>query len=129
MTIMSMETAGAAGPVERIQQIYAWLGRLPESILALAFRLGVGVVFFKSGLTKIASWKITVGLFRDECRVPLLPLELAATMAAVGELTAPVLLAHVLSRGPGTLSIDHLIGRALKGRAASWLLPRRIDQL
>ena len=49
-----------------------------------------------SGLTKIRNWDITLALFMDEYKLPLLPPELAAVMGAVmgaaGELVLPVLL-------------------------------------
>jgi putative oxidoreductase len=68
------------------------LGRFPMSLLELAFRVGVGAVFFKSGLVKLASWDQTVMLFRDEYQVPLLPPEIAAYLGTTAELTAPVLI-------------------------------------
>jgi putative oxidoreductase len=56
------------------------------------FRLAIAAAFWNAGLTKIASWQTTVMLFRDEYRVPLLPPELAATVAATVELSCPMLL-------------------------------------
>lgn len=58
----------------------------------LAIRLYVANVFWKSGLTKIASWDTTVMLFTHEYAVPLLSPELAAGLAIVIELVFPVLL-------------------------------------
>ena len=69
----------------------AGLGAL-ASLLALATRCWVGWQFFKSGLVKIQSWDITVALFRDEYRVPLLSPEIAAVLGTAGELVFPVLL-------------------------------------
>jgi putative oxidoreductase len=66
-------------------------------------RLSIGAVFFNSGLTKIASWQTTVVLFRDEYRVPVLPPELAASLAAATELTCPVLLVLGLATRLATL--------------------------
>ena len=75
------------------------------SLLSLALRFYVGWVFFKSGLTKIKDWSITLALFRDEYHVPLLPPELAAVMGAAGELCLPILLfAGLLSR-PAALGL------------------------
>lgn len=126
--------------------------RLPTSVLALAFRLAVAVVFFKSGLTKIASWDATVALFDMEYMVPVLPAAFAAYLATATELGASALLAfglftrfaaaallgmtlviqlfvypenwpdhllwgsilaYLVTRGPGALSIDHLIAGRL----------------
>jgi putative oxidoreductase len=58
----------------------------------LAVRLTVAAVFFKSGLTKIASWDSTLFLFENEYAVPLLPPELAAYLGTAAELALPVLL-------------------------------------
>jgi len=60
--------------------------------LDLLIRLWVANVFWKSGLTKIASWDSTLALFTYEFQVPLLPPEVAAPLAAGIELTFPVLL-------------------------------------
>jgi putative oxidoreductase len=70
----------------------ATLERLPVSVLLLAFRIGVGAVFFRSGLLKIGSWEFAVQLFRDEYDLPLLDPALAATITAVVELGVPPLL-------------------------------------
>jgi putative oxidoreductase len=75
-----------------IAPILLWLDRFPLSVLQFIFRFSIGAVFWNSGLTKVASWQTTVVLFRDEYKVPLLPLELAAYLATTVELTCPVLL-------------------------------------
>jgi putative oxidoreductase len=85
-------TATPAGLSARVGVVTAWLGRFPMSILLLAIRVGVGMVFFKAGLLKYSSWEFTVLLFRDEYKVPVLAPELAARMAMIQELTLPVLL-------------------------------------
>lgn len=61
-------------------------------LLDLGIRLFVASVFFKSGLTKIASWSTTLALFENEYAVPLLPPQLAALMGTGVELVFPVLL-------------------------------------
>jgi len=68
------------------------LGRVPLPALQLMFRLAVASVFFKAGLTKIASWETTVQLFADEYKVPVLSPDLAATTAATFELGCSTLL-------------------------------------
>jgi len=60
--------------------------------LDFGIRLFVASVFFKAGLTKIASWSTTLQLFEYEYAVPLLPPELAAYLGTAAELTLPVLL-------------------------------------
>ncbi|MGE5539009.1 MAG: DoxX family protein [Gemmatimonas sp.] len=82
----------SASPVHWVRSAFDLLARVPESFLLLMARFGVGAVFFKSGLVKIASWTATVQLFAFEYQVPLLPPELAARLAATVELAAPVLL-------------------------------------
>lgn len=63
-----------------------------QPVAALLARLYVAQVFFLSGLTKIRDWDITLALFMDEYKVPLLPPALAAVMGTAGELILPVLL-------------------------------------
>ena len=81
-----------ARPVQLLRQLFDLLESVPMPLLKLLFRIAVGVVFFRSGLVKIASWDTTVALFASEYNVPLLPPELAAMLAATVELTAPFLL-------------------------------------
>ncbi|QQS14419.1 MAG: DoxX family protein [Rhodospirillales bacterium] len=152
----SIDRAGPSlrGPVARLAALRATLARAPESLFTLAFRIAVAAVFFKSGLVKIQSFESTVGLFRDEYKLPVLPPEIAAYLGTAAELTLPVLvaaglfarlgalgllvmtatiqflvypenwaehlmwaslLAWIVSRGPGVLSIDHLVARRLFG--------------
>ena len=75
-----------------IARARAWLEAVPYALLALPLRLAVATVFWNSGMTKLANWDTAVALFTDEYRVPLLPPELAAYMAASIELSTPVLL-------------------------------------
>jgi len=130
--------------------ILALLDRVPLSIVQLMARVAVGAVYFSAGLEKIASWQPTVALFANEYRVPLLPPELAAQMAAGIELSCPILLfvgfasrlatlpmlaqafvievfvypqdwiehlgwatmlALILIRGPGVMSLDYVVSR------------------
>lgn len=63
-----------------------------QSPASLAARLFVAQVFFASGLTKLRDWDITLSLFMDEYKVPLLPPEIAALLGTVGELGLPLLL-------------------------------------
>ena len=76
----------------RLIRLRALLESVPYSVLAIPLRLAVATVFWNSGTTKLASWDTTLQLFADEYRLPLLPPELAAYMAASIELTTPVLL-------------------------------------
>ena len=139
--------------------------RIPHSLIALVGRFSIAAVFWKSGQTKIEGFVLdlvqgeftlgvprlaasTVDLFRDEYKVPLLPPEVAAPMAAFAEHLFPALillglatrlsagallcmtlviqvfvypgayathgtwaavLLYLVARGPGVVSVDHLI--------------------
>jgi putative oxidoreductase len=69
---------------------------LAPSVLLLVQRLGIAAVFFQSGRTKVEGVftipDTTVELFRSEYALPLLPPELAATLAAGAEHLFPILL-------------------------------------
>lgn len=145
-TISAVPTSGVRA---RIATLTGRLGRVPLALLQLAFRLAIASVFLKAGLNKLASWEITVQLFHDEYMVPVLPPEIAATMATTFEIGCSVLLvaglatrlatlpllgmicviqlfvypaaysehltwasilAFLLTRGGGPLSLDHLLG-------------------
>jgi putative oxidoreductase len=69
-----------------------WLDAVPYWALALPLRFAVATVFWNSAMTKLANWDTALELFREEYKLPLLPPELAATMAVSIELSAPVLL-------------------------------------
>ena len=69
--------------------------RIPYSAVALTARFAVASVFWRSGQTKVSGWSLreeTLVLFREEYRVPLLPPDLAAYLAATAEHVFPVLL-------------------------------------
>jgi len=128
----------------------ALLERVPVALPELFFRAGMGLVFWRSAQSKLASWDTTLLLFREEYRVPVLPPEIAAYLATTVELTTPFLLLfglatrlgaaamfgmmlviqflvypqnypdhllwagpllYLVLRGPGVLSLDHLIRR------------------
>ena len=76
----------------RIAALTDLLGRFPLSIAQLLFRLAIASVFLKAGLNKIASWELTVQLFADEYKVPVLAPHLAAAMAATFEVGCSMLL-------------------------------------
>ena len=92
---MSQVSAQAvAGPVwmRPVHGVIRGLEAVPVAVPAFVLRLGVALAFWRSGNVKIASWDTTLLLFANEYRVPLLPPELAATLATTVELTAPILL-------------------------------------
>jgi putative oxidoreductase len=68
------------------------LNRVPLSVPQLMARFAIAGVFFRSGMSKIANWDLTVQLFQDEYHLPLLPPDLAAVMGTTLELSVPVFL-------------------------------------
>ncbi|MBO9645036.1 MAG: DoxX family protein, partial [Pseudacidovorax sp.] len=64
--------------------------------LALVDRVAIAAIFWQSGRTKVDGWfhinDSAYELFRTEYRLPLIPPELAAQMAATAEHVLPVLL-------------------------------------
>jgi putative oxidoreductase len=137
--------------LEILEKGRALAERIPDGVIALAARVAVADVFWRSGQTKVQGFSIreeTFYLFREEYKVPLLPPELAATLGTIAEHVFPVLLVvglatrlsalglfgmtmviqlfvvpggwpeHILwlalltliiARGPGAISLDHLI--------------------
>ena len=75
-------------------------------VVDLAIRLEVAQAFFRSGLVKLGNWSGTLYLFHNEYRVPLLPPELAAWLAAFSELVFPPLLALGLAARLSALSLS-----------------------
>jgi len=88
--------------VRWIRTAIALCARLPHSLIALLARFSIAAVFWKSGQTKIEGLKIdivdgtfnpgwprladsAIDLFREEYKVPLIPPELAAPLAAAAE--------------------------------------------
>ena len=71
-------------------------GLIGDSLLALGARFGIAAIFFLSGRTKVEGWLTLTdsayALFRDEYKVPLVPPEIAAHMAAYAEHIFPILL-------------------------------------
>src|SRR5215468_9150083 len=89
---MKMDSATDNGPLGFVQRIYDRLGLLPLSLIQLMARVSMAMIFWRSGQAKIANWDLTLQLFANEYKVPVLPPEIAAPMAAAVELGTPVLL-------------------------------------
>ena len=87
----------ASGLRAAYNRLAARLDRLlAHELLALVNRIGIAALFFLSGRTKVEGW-LTVSdgayaLFREEYRLPLVPPELAAHLAAYAEHLFPLLL-------------------------------------
>ena len=80
-----------AGRFKRLNELF---GGIPQDLLAILARVGIGTVFLRSGLLKLDGWAEgnTFALFRDEYALPLIPPEIAAYLATAAELTLPPLL-------------------------------------
>lgn len=67
-----------------------------HSFLALVSRLAIAAIFFLSGRTKVTGFLTltdsTYTLFREEYKIPLVPPEIAAHMAAYAEHFFPLML-------------------------------------
>ena len=93
-TAASPETAGLRGLWHGLADRLTRL--VSHDALALVNRVAIAAIFFMSGRTKVEGW-LTVtdsaySLFRDEYRLPLVPVEIAAHAAAYAEHLFPVLL-------------------------------------
>lgn len=92
-----------------VRPLMGALEALPYALLAFLARFSIAAVFWKSGQTKIEGLAIdllqgkvemglprltasAIDLFREEYKLPLLPPELAAYLAAMGEHVFPVLI-------------------------------------
>jgi putative oxidoreductase len=152
---------------DRLDQLTELFGAIPDSLIAALGRFSIAAVFWKSGQTKVQGFAVdlvggefslgvprlsdsVVDLFRDEYKLPLIPPDLAALMAAFAEHLFPLLLLiglttrfsalallvmtmtiqllvypdaypthgvwaavliFLIARGPGVISLDHLIAR------------------
>jgi len=68
------------------------LDRVPYSLLAIPLRLAVATVFWNSAMAHLDNWDTTLELFATDYQLPFLPPVLAADMAIVIEVGAPILL-------------------------------------
>lgn len=103
---MNSPSTSIAPPSVRVNplaRLVRWLDQVPYTLLAIPLRLAVATVFWNSAMAHLANWQTTVYLFQSEYKVPLLPPDFAAYMAASIELTAPVLLLLGLATRPAAL--------------------------
>ena len=102
--------ATTSHPISGLLQTFIRLcNRIPDSLIAFVGRFSIAAVFWKSGQTKVEGFAIdivsgdiqlgwprlsdsVVPLFKDEYNLPLVPPELAATMAAFAEHVFPALI-------------------------------------
>jgi putative oxidoreductase len=93
-TSPSTASAGLRGLVNRLADMLTRL--VSQDLLGFVARLGIGAVFFYSGRTKVEGvLSVTdsaVALFADEYKLPVLPPDVAAHLAAYAEHFFPLLL-------------------------------------
>jgi putative oxidoreductase len=106
----TMSGVARRGRGERFAAVRVAFDRIPADVLQLLFRLAIAGVFLRAGLQKAGSWESTVGLFRDEYMVPLLPPELAAAMAATTEIGCSTLLLLGLATRLAALPLLGMLG-------------------
>lgn len=109
MTSAATPETGAARSRSTVAGGADRLAGVPLSLHQLLFRLAVASVFLRAGLIKVSNWETTVALFRDEYRVPVLPYEIAATLAATFELGCSALLVAGLATRLATLPLLAMI--------------------
>src|SRR5439155_5343821 len=105
MSAPSTSTSAYSLALDFAGRALRWLDAVPYSILAIPLRLAVATVFWNSGMTKLANWDAALALFTEEYKVPLLPPEVAACIAATIELTTPVLLVVGLLTRPAAATL------------------------
>ena len=93
----------------RLEQFIDLFGAIPDSLIAALGRFSIAAVFWKSGQTKVQGFAVdivsgdfslgvphlsdsVVELFRSEYKLPLVPAELAAPLAAFAEHLFPLLI-------------------------------------
>jgi putative oxidoreductase len=97
--------AAVSTPRRAFVAFRAVLERFPLSLIQLAMRIAIGMVFFNSGMLKINSWEFAIKLFEDEYKVPFIDPTLAARLATFNELTFPILLFLGLATRLATLPL------------------------
>jgi putative oxidoreductase len=91
-TTMMTTTMPTMGARSRLAWTLERLGRFPLPVIQVLFRLAIASVFLKAGLNKLSSWELTVQLFADEYKVPVLSPDLAAAMSTTFEIGCSILL-------------------------------------
>ena len=118
-----------------IDRLIGAMSAIPYWFLALLTRISIAAVFWQSGQTKVDGWRLSesaIDLFRTEYKLPLIDPVFAAYLATIAEHVFPVLLVieifvypaawptHgtwaacfllLMMRGPGQVSLDHLVAR------------------
>ena len=76
-------------------QMFRWADAISHWLLALIARIGIASIFWLSGRTKVEGFAVNetaYALFADEYKLPLIPSDRAAELAAFAEHLFPALL-------------------------------------
>lgn len=94
------------GPIALIRGLIQWaislLSRIPDAVIAVIGRFSIAAIYWQSAQTKVEGFAIdivsgtftlgmphlapsAIDLFRDEYKLPVIPPEIAAYMAAIAE--------------------------------------------
>ncbi len=93
MTItQDMSVRGSRSLIAVYRSALKLADRLPLSLVQLAGRVAVALVFWQSAQTKLASWPVTLQLFAFEYNLPLIEPALAAPLATAAEIIGAALL-------------------------------------
>ena len=101
--------AQASRPARIVAMAIGLFERIPNTLVAFVARFSIAAVFWNSGQTKVQGFVVNLvngefslgwpqlsdsalALFQDEYKLPFLPPELAAPMAATAEHVLPVLI-------------------------------------
>lgn len=105
----SAESTVALKAIKLIQRQVAMFECIPDSLIAALGRFSIAAVFWKSGQTKVQGFAVdlingdfhlgwphlsdsAIDLFKTEYRLPMIPPEAAAPMAAFAEHIFPILI-------------------------------------
>lgn len=106
---LKTEQERSRGPAALVIKLVGLFGRIPNSVIAFLARFSMAAVFWNSGQTKVEGFAVNlvtgeftlglprlsesaVALFQDEYKLPFIPPDIAAPMAAFAEHLFPVLL-------------------------------------
>ena len=98
MTFLSASPAGRPSIRHAVDLSNRLFALIPVSLVTLLARLSLATVFWRSARTKVADGTLftlsenAIWLFREEYKLPLIPPELAAHLALIGEHLFPILL-------------------------------------
>ncbi len=101
----TMHRLSQFSPLSQYQKLIGIAELIPLSLVQLAARAAVAHVFWNSAQSKLASWPVTKQLFAMEYHVPLLPPDIAATLATATELCGAVLVFLGLLTRIGALAL------------------------